>query len=76
MDTGMLWFDNDQASPLFQKVEKAASYYQKKYGNTPNLCYIHPKMALNESAQAGPVKIKSSRTILPHYFWIGVDKKE
>ena len=32
MDIGMLWFDNDKKSSIPSKVEKAARYYQKKYG--------------------------------------------
>ncbi len=43
MDIGMLWFDNDRKSSIPSKVEKAARYYQKKYGKNPDICYVHSK---------------------------------
>ena len=42
MDIGMLWFDNDKNCDLDAKVERAATYYHKKYGQSPNLCFVHP----------------------------------
>ena len=42
MDIGMLWFDNDQNMDLQAKIERAARYYHDKYGQTPNLCFVHP----------------------------------
>jgi hypothetical protein len=44
MKIGMLWFDNDPKADLKVKIERAASYYSKKYGQAPNLCFIHPSM--------------------------------
>ena len=44
MNVGMLWFDNDPKVNLDTKVERAATYYHKKYGVTPTLCFIHPSM--------------------------------
>jgi len=47
MNMGMLWFDNDIKAELPAKVERAASYYRKKYGITPTLCFVHPSMLVN-----------------------------
>ena len=44
MNLGMLWFDNDPKASLEVKVERAAAYYQHKYGKTPTLCFVHPSM--------------------------------
>ena len=44
MNLGMLWFDNDPKSTLEVKVQRAAAYYQHKYGKTPTLCFVHPTM--------------------------------
>jgi hypothetical protein len=44
MNLGMLWFDNDPKASLDVKVERAAAYYQHKYGKTPTLCFVHPSM--------------------------------
>ncbi len=79
MNFGMLWFDNDTQSDLVAKVTRAANYYQGKYGNQPNLCFIHPSMAVLDrdqdetpaSFKAGEVEIKLTKSVLPHHFWIG-----
>jgi len=38
MSTGMLWFDNDPKLDLPAKIQRAIEYYQKKYGQKPDLC--------------------------------------
>ncbi len=55
MKIGMLWFDNDPKADLKVKIERAASYYSKKYGQAPNLCFVHPSMtpATNPAQFAG-----------------------
>jgi hypothetical protein len=72
MEIGMLWFDNDPKLDLGNKVEKAARYYQNKYGHEPNLCFVHPAMVSETITKAGSVSICSNSTILPHHFWIGL----
>ena len=72
MDTGMLWFDNDPKLDILSKVQKAAAYYQEKYGKEPNLCFVHPSMIADMKTDTGSVTVCSKTTILPHHFWIGV----
>ncbi|MDX1438065.1 MAG: hypothetical protein R3335_14735 [Anaerolineales bacterium] len=74
MNIGMLWYDNDPKKSLGDKVDQAATYYQDKYGKSPDLCFVHPSME-SEEGQAGTVEIRSSGSVLPNYFWIGVDGK-
>ena len=90
MDIGMLWFDNDQKASIPSKIEKAASYYQKKYGKKPNLCYVHPKMVKGDkdrkngsnkssdpgSMTIGKVLVLKNEKILPDHFWIGISTAE
>ena len=88
MNIGMLWFDNDTQTGLDKKVIRAASYYQKKYGQKPNLCFVHPCMLASSSSVvpdkakkkdsliSSGVEIKESVQILPNHFWIGVDSNE
>lgn len=75
MNSGMLWFDNDKKTELPDKVIKAAAYYKKKYGQNPNLCFVHPSMLTKKSPKSEKVTIKSSDVILPHHLWIGVNDK-
>lgn len=72
MITGMLWFDNDKQTDLTSKVDQAAQYYRKKYGQSPDICFVHPQMlAGGEQAAAAKVEVKASPMILLHHFWIG-----
>lgn len=73
MITGMLWFDNDQNTTLTNKIDRAAQYYKKKYGHSPDVCFVHPTMieAAAESKQTAAMEIKASEMILLHHLWIG-----
>jgi len=75
MDIGMLWFDNDPKSDLSSKVVRAADYYRSKYGEEPNLCFVHPSMIPETKAKAGAISVCSNSTVLPHHFWIGVQQQ-
>jgi hypothetical protein len=92
MDIGMLWFDNDKQDDLRIKIERAAAYYRNKYGKTPNLCFVHPCMIPNHPGESIPndvspnaekpslkskgVEIRTSNTMLPNHFWIGINRQE
>lgn len=76
MQTGLLWFDDDPRKQLQDKVLRAAAHYERKYGQTPNLCFVHPS-AFNGNGKrrvekAGRVEIRAGRSVLPDHFWLGV----
>ncbi|RPI64500.1 MAG: hypothetical protein EHM48_00685 [Planctomycetaceae bacterium] len=71
---GMLWFDNDPKSDLVAKISRAGAYYQRKYGQTANMCFVHPSMLSGGALKAGSVEVKTSKSVLPNHFWLGVDK--
>ncbi len=73
MNIGMLWFDNDPERDLKTKVARAADYYRKKYGATPNLCFVHPSMLTGIERNGLKVDIKPNGSVLPHHFWIGIN---
>jgi hypothetical protein len=79
MKVGLLWFDNDGRRSLREKVERAAAYYHEKYGEKPNVCFVHPSM-LEGNGDRGPVKadgveIREGRSVLRNHFWIGVSQE-
>lgn len=90
MDIGMLWFDNDQKTSIPSKVEKAARYYQKKYGVNPDLCYVHPKTVMGENGKKngkkktannqplkiGQILVLKNDKVLPGHLWIGLRTME
>ena len=72
MKTGMLWYDNDPKSDLPTKIARAAAYYERKYGNIPNVCFVHPSMLAPSSAtRSGKIEIRPSRQVLPNHLWLG-----
>jgi hypothetical protein len=73
MNIGMLWFDNDPKTDLSVKIEQAAKYYQKKYGQTPNYCMVNPGMVTKQKSESNGVKITTTPTILPNHLWIGIN---
>jgi len=72
MNTGMLWFDNDPQIDIRAKINRAIAYYQKKYGQTPDLCYVHPSMLPGNSIFSTGVDVQPDQMILPNHFWIGL----
>ena len=90
MEIGMLWFDNDQKTSIPNKVERAAQYYQNKYGVNPDICYVHPKMvkgedeikngsklaAMKDQIKIGKILVLINEMVLPDHFWIGVKTVE
>ncbi len=83
MEIGMLWFDNDQKTDLKSRIGRAVAYYQQKYGQTPNVCFVNPCMLASngqrrEKKQTAPalvangVEVRESSSLLPNHFWIGV----
>jgi len=84
MKTGLLWFDDDPRRQLEEKVTRAATHYERKYGRPPTLCFVHPS-ALNGNGKhpkqsdvrrAGRVEIRSGRSVLPDHFWLGVTEDQ
>jgi len=84
MDVGMLWFDNDKSADLNTKLDRAAKYYQKKYGQTPNLCFVNPCMLPTNGkaptkqtsvVKAANIEVRESKTMLPNHFWLGIQQK-
>jgi hypothetical protein len=71
MDIGMLWFDNDPKTDLVTKLVNAVSYYQKKYGKAPNICFVHPSMNLKSSGNPTGMEIRPNPVIRPNHFWLG-----
>lgn len=78
MHTGMLWFDNDPKTTLSVKIQKALEYYLNKFGQTPDLCLVHPSMLESElnSLELGKLTIRPYRTVMPGHLWIGVEHQK
>lgn len=74
MDVGMLWHD-DGKQPLADKVQRAAAYYQRKYGQAATACHVHPSMLPPDGAAVtvGLIRVRPNHTVLKHHLWLGVE---
>lgn len=75
MHIGMLWFDNDPKADLPTKIGRAADYYVKKYGQTPNLVFVHPSQAPAPEDRVDHIEIRTNRSVLPNHLWMGVSEQ-
>lgn len=76
MKTGLLWFDNDPKTSLDEKVARAAAHYRQKYGRSATQCYVNPSLlaTATDTVVAG-IRVKSSKTVLPYHFWLGIEEE-
>ncbi len=73
MNIGMLWYDNDSKADLVTKIQRAANYYQMKYGKEPNLCLVHPRTLGDSSLKSTGIEVRTTRSVLPNHFWLGIN---
>lgn len=71
MQQGQLWFDNSEQRELSLKIERAAQYYQSKYGTRPTLCIVHPKW-LDEPTTINGIEVRPKNSVLENHFWLGI----
>jgi hypothetical protein len=90
MKTGLLWFDDDPRKELEEKVLRAAAHYERKYGQAPELCFVHPSAfdgngngkhakkrgKKGDVVKAGEVEIRPGRSVLQHHFWLGMAEEK
>jgi len=74
MNIGMMWYDNDPKTGLAAKIERAAEYYRRKYGHTPELCLVNPSMMPSRQVKTGKITVRPFRSILPGILWLGVNE--
>jgi hypothetical protein len=74
MEIGMLWFDDSQL-PLGEKISRAISFYDEKYGRSPTHCLVHPETFNGGEEKVDGVEVRQARTVMPNHFWIGIEDK-
>ncbi len=72
MKSGMLWLDADARRPFAEKVKRAADYYRDKYGRFPTHCLVNAA-TLGDERTVDQIVVQSVPTVLPNYFWLGVE---
>lgn len=72
MSFGMLWFDADKVS-LEQRLEKAAAYFERKYGARPGGAILPPGSLSEETAQVAGLTCSQSRMVHKNHIWLTVE---
>lgn len=72
MKVGLLWFDDNPKVPLATKIENAARRYHERFGESPNVCYVHPRTLAGAQSIPTHVQVIESVRVQPNCFWIGV----
>lgn len=72
MKLGMLWLDMSKNRTLEEKIDRAASYYQQKFGHSAELCFVHTSTLVAEQ-HVGSLCVLPAENILPNHFWLGRD---
>ena len=72
MELGELFWIKNPSEGLEQKVLWAADNYERKYGQAPNLCLVHPSLLNGKRSRLGGLRLEAKKSILPNYLWIGM----
>ena len=72
MEMGLLWFDDGENSSLQEKISNAVSHYERRFGDQPTVCYMHPDTVFEDSELCNGVSIKTAPNVLPNHFWVGM----
>ena len=71
MELGALFLIEDPRMNLEQRVLWAAERYQRKYGQSPTLCLLHPSLLEGERRRLGLLRLVAKKSVLPNYLWLG-----
>jgi hypothetical protein len=75
MREGLLWFDNDPNRKLADKISRAVTRYQARFGRRPTTCYLNARDFDGQTDKINGVQLKPASDVRPHHFWIGVEQE-
>ena len=77
MREGLLWYDDDPARDLTEKIGRAARRYRQKFGTSPDVCYVHPSAVSGngKGRRVGKLHVAPLPSVLRHHFWLGREEK-
>lgn len=70
MKSGLLWYDQSN-DDLRVKILRAAQRYRQRFGEAPNVCYVHPQTLPEGACVIESIQIRPLPRILKHHFWLG-----
>jgi hypothetical protein len=75
MKEGLLWFDNDPQLKLADKIGRAASRYQVRFGRRPTVCYVNSEDFETQTEEINGIRLRPAVDIRRHHFWVGVEQE-
>jgi hypothetical protein len=73
MDT-TTWFvwqsESNSDAILIDRILYAASHYERKFGQCPNLAQVNPAMLDGSESAGGPIRITTASHILPNHIYL------
>ena len=66
MIAGMLWLDADKNRTLEEKISRAAEYYQHKYGEPAQTCYV-PTVTAPDEFEIGKLRVLPVGSVNLHH---------
>ena len=73
MSIGVLWFDDDPARTLDEKVQAACARHAQKFGVAANTVYVHPSEVgtglVTVMTTSGGAQVIANKSTLPHCFF-------
>ena len=75
MKEGLLWFDNDPNRKLADKINRAVTRYQVRFGRRPTTCYLSERDFDGQTEEIQGVRLQPAANVRPHHFWVGVEQE-
>ena len=75
MQEGMLWYDNENQKEMREKISNAVDFFQAKYGQLPDICYVHPEEFVSEIVIDEKIKIQPNERVIKHHIWLEFPEK-
>lgn len=69
--SGMLWYDDTSGRSLAKKIERATQYYEQKYGQVPNICYVPTEELSQNLSLDNGLTVRPAEDLLPKHLWLG-----
>lgn len=73
MQLGLLWFDDDPARSVDDKIMRAVMRYERKHGVRPNVCQVNPAQYKAMTHKPIEVQVRKATHVMVNYFWVGVE---
>lgn len=71
MNGYMLWQEKVE---LAERVQHAASYFEKKFGVRPTVAFANPQLLTDHEQIVDGIAVKGMRTVALNCLWIGLEQ--